>query len=274
MTVLYPDVPVWRTILDCYAELKDKAVQILLICALPYCLSLGLFILSDILIVRFETIPSLFIALPLSALVTVGFQFLAVLCLYRMYLLNTFEVIPDLSAEGFKRYGRLTFNILAFALFAFALFCLAGLVWLLVWSIVPLPFLQPFIFPAYLVVVLFYLMRISFIFPAIAVDAVYTLSDARNTTRAVSWKLLVIALFTVAPPYLVLEVTRFVIDSYFPMSQVSNDEFAITTLTWSYYVWAAFGMFLSYSLVVALVTVSAITFYIRTNWRPGANLLN
>ena len=234
MTVLYPDVPIWRTILDCYAELKDKAVQIILICALPYSLSLGLFILSDILIVRFETIPSWLIAMPLSALVTVGFQFFAVLCLYRMYLLNSLEIIPDLSGAGISRYLRLTVNILAFALFAFALFCVAGLVWLLVWSLIPLPFLQPFIFPAYLVVVLFYLMRISFIFPAIAVDAVYTLQDSRVTTRAVSWKLLVIALFTVAPPYLVLEIVRFVIDSYFPMSVVSNDEFAITTLTWSY----------------------------------------
>ena len=168
----------------------------------------------------------------------------------------------------------MTINIFMFVGFVFVLVLLAAFVWLMVWSIIPLPFLQPFIFPALLVVALFYLMRISFIFPAIAVDAPYTLEDSWATTKAVSWKLLIIALFTVAPPYLTLEIIRFVIDSYFPMRVVSNDEFAITSLTWSYYVWAGFGMFLSYSLVVALVTVSAICFYVRTNWRPGTALMN
>lgn len=269
MTVLYPDIPVRSTIADCYAELKEKFFHIIVLCALPYTLSVGLYLAADqVIILNLVWLPNWVIQTAEVLVVNLIIQCWMAIALYRLLLLDRFEIIPDLSPAGIERYWRFLKSLTTIVLMMLPLYVVGIVLWLVLWS--TLPILQPFIFWFCTLATLLAFMRLGFVFPATAVDAPYTLADSWLTSRAVNIKLLLISAGTIIPPFFVLMMVRQTIDRYYPMILDAVDEYGSITLTKSYFVFAFAGMLLSFMIVVGLVTVSAIVFYIRTGWRPGA----
>ncbi len=269
MTVLYPDIPVRDTVFDCYAELREKFFHIIVLCALPYALSVGLYIAADqIIIMNLIWLPNWVVQTLEVLVVNLIIQCWMAIALYRLLLLDRLEIIPDLSAAGIERYWRFLKSLSTIVLMMMPVYLLGIFLWLVLWSTVSI--LQPFVFWICTLVILLAFMRLGFVFPAAAVDAPYTLADSWLTSRAVNLKLLMISVPTIMPPFFVMEIVRHFIDHNYPMKLDAVDEYGSITLTTSYFIWSFAGMLLSFMIVIGLVTVSAIVFYIRTGWRPGA----
>ncbi len=269
MTVLYPDIPVLSTIVDCYAELKEKFFHIIVLCALPYMLSVGLYIGADqVIYMNYAWLPTWLVQTAEVLVVNLIIQCWVAIALYRLLLLDRLEVIPDLSAAGIVRYWRFLKSLSTIVVLMLPLFLVGILMWLVLWSWAPA--LQVLVFWLCALATLMTFMRLGFVFPATAVDAPYTLTDSWLTSRAINIKLLLVAAGTILPPFFILMGLRRIIDGFFPMVLEAVDEYGTITLNKSYFIWSFAGMLLSFMIVIGLVTVSAIVFYIRTGWRPGA----
>ena len=270
MTLSFPPLPFWPTVRDTFVAVAIHIKGIMAIAALPYLLSLLLFVAEDLYLMKFYTGVQATAVHSIAAFVTqfLIFSFFAV-NIHRLMLLGGSYGEPRMDDRALDRYWIYIKRLVMIAVVSLPLwgFVLALSLGFNTWF----DFWPQFAVTCFAVLLSFVLLsRFTFVLSASGVDAPYSLMDSWRALAGVHLKVASIY-FTVMLPALALLVGVAMYFNHFaPPILLTGEEIKRYSLSLSYWAWAPIGLFLMFLVQTLLVTAISICFYHRTGWRPGA----
>jgi hypothetical protein len=270
MTLSFPPLQFGPTVRDTFVAVAIHFKGILIIAALPYLLSLIIFVAEDLYLAKFYTGVQATAVHSIAAFIT---QFLIfsvfAVNLHRLMLLNDSASEPKMDDQALDRYWiyikrLLTVTLLTLPLWGVVLIVSMGLeTWFDFWPQVALTVVA-------LLLSFVLLSRFTFVLSASGVDAPYSLMDSWRALAGVHLKVASIYVTVMLPAFLILIGFSAYLNLYAPPIVLMGEEIKHYQLSLSYWIWAPVGLMLLFLIQALLVTAISICFYHRTGWRPGA----
>ncbi|MFQ5773726.1 MAG: hypothetical protein ACE5GS_04355 [Kiloniellaceae bacterium] len=273
-------VPVGATVMEAYGTVLGRLGFVFKAAALPFLLSIALAALS-VLAQR-----DWFLSFPLMVVGFVPYTLFGV-AWHRLTLLGPGLGAPAVFPGWTRRHWRFLGYVLAVMLIVYAVLTAFGLFG----SALaggrgghPLPPVQALVLFAALVAVLvglpYLMMRLSFVFPAVAVDEAYGLAHSWAHTRGQGFRLLAVIFVTALPMVALIWAVGWILGVYVlpdpgiiagqegvPTERALLDFFAqnAVSILFAQFVLAA----LSYVLMALVVSAISLAFRIATGWVPA-----
>ena len=263
-----PSVHPYRILLLTWHFLRQNKKQLAQILLMPFAIQLSATVIST-LVLDFWFNASLYFVLQLLLLFLNIFLIavVAVGCI-RLVLFWDGEQHLDTTSYSFLRLFRVCYDCIV-------LFSPIWIISLLLlnenlYEGVPILYILGGLVVTIVVTFLIY-SRFFLRLVATCVDAPYDWKDARTMTRGKSAiAILKTMVITVMPVFVFVLCCSFLIYLYFPMVVYTTGTLPVYDILWSYWFLMPFLTAIELLPLAVLFTVSAITFYFRTGWRPGA----
>jgi hypothetical protein len=270
MTLSFPPLPFGTTVRDTFVAVAIHLKAIVAIAALPYVLSLAIFVAEDLYLAASYTGVQATTVHSVAAFITqfLIFSFFAV-NVHRLMLVGDSAGEGRMDEAALDRYWIYIKRLLTIAVVSLPLW---GVVFLLSLGLAPWfdVWLQLVLTLVAVLLAFILLSRFTFVLSASGVDAPYSLMDSWRALAGVHLKVISIYFTVMLPALVILVGFAAYLNLYAPPIVLVGEEIKDYQLNLSYWVWAPVGLFLLFVMQALLVTAISICFYHRTGWRPGA----